>query len=168
MLTADADATIASGAPGTNAGSATYLDVSRVLALPNAREWRSLAHFNLAALPAWSAIDSAVLELYQTDAGTGASVRIYAMQIVGAWSEGDVTWNNQPGDGGGVSVPVNQNTGWKSWDLTSMAKSWLSAPASNHGVILIGPAGPFGRTFSSREGAHPPRLRVTYHNCSPH
>ncbi|HFD40055.1 MAG TPA: DNRLRE domain-containing protein, partial [Anaerolineae bacterium] len=162
VLAPAADTFVARGSPDTNFGSSSQLsltDSTEVLASRYV-----LLRFDLSSIPAGSIIDSADLGLDLQDVGTG-TVPVGLRRVTNSWVENEVTWNSQPAvDGVYVTTTVGLTTGWYTWTVTNLVQQWVYTPTTypNYGLQLRGPAGDYEKTFSSREGSQPPRLRVGY------
>lgn len=166
-LTAVADATVKNWQPTSNFGSDATLELSysNIDAVQRAV---SLVKFDLSTLPSDAIIDSATLQLYLDSTAGASPVNIGVYFVTSSWNESTVTWNTFPtANSVGINGSVDSSAGYKSWSVTSYARSWLSG--SNYGVYLSGPTNTyFGRTFKSHEGRiYPPQLSITYHRpCS--
>jgi hypothetical protein len=132
--------------------------------------FRSLIQFDLSGIPSVSCA-----ELWIYEETTASDQTMYVHPLNESWTEGDVNWDDRtavdlwsaPGGvyGGDVANFAPDATGVRVIDLTSLAQSWASSPASNFGVLLrsttTGDNGAI--TFSSREGSNPvPRLVIEY------
>ena len=166
-----ADACILEGYPTLNVGSTSdmwagyddFLD-------PDGEIVRSLVVFDLSTIPSGSTINSATFEAYLVDSydypNRYRDVTVY--RITGSWSEGSVTWNNKPDYGGSYdSTSIKHGADvWCSWDVIDLVQEWVNGTYSNHGIMLRGPeqsgADSAWRSFSTREGPHPPRLVVDF------
>ena len=127
---------------------------------------RALIRFNLAvAVPSDAVIDSAQLKLYLQLADGADPASFLAVLIAEDWVESQVTWNNQPNRyQPTVGVTMNGVLGYKSVDVTDIARAWHNVP--HYGLELRGPEGDpvYRRVFSSRENIEtPPQLVVNYH-----
>ncbi|NOZ72214.1 MAG: DNRLRE domain-containing protein, partial [Chloroflexi bacterium] len=164
-LTAVADATVKSWQPNSNFGSDATLELS-YSKIDVAKEEVSLVKFDLSSLPSGAVIDSATLQLYLDSTAGASPVNIGVYFVTSSWNESTVTWNTFPtAETLGLSGSVDNSAGYKSWNITSYAQSWLDGTANN-GVYLRGPTDGtyYGRTFKSREGRiYPPLLAITYH-----
>ncbi|MCX6030022.1 MAG: DNRLRE domain-containing protein [Chloroflexi bacterium] len=163
-LQATEDATIDSAAPDTNYGSDPRLKVAYTAGRPATMQ-HALLRFNLAGqLPAGAVVDSASLTLRLAEAAGLTSVTIGAYTVSGEWSEGRVTWNSRPATGlPSASAVVGTSTVDTTWDVTELARAWLSQ--GDHGLELRGPEDglSYARAFRSSEGEAWPRLAVIYH-----
>jgi hypothetical protein len=150
---------------------------------------RGLLHFNTAAIPTGSAVQSARLYLYRDwfdnlpDLTTPTSVRVF--KVNRDWTEMGATWNlSMPGvpwSAGGCNSSVDRSltaaattnvletSRWYSWDITALVQDWVSNPAGNHGMILIASSDTKRELrFHSREAAaNRPYLRIQYGGSAP-
>ncbi len=178
---AGADTFITSGSAATNYGSDTGLKMQ-------AGRDQPLIRFDLSTIPANSAIQSAVLSLYASGAGSAvAGDTVSAMRVTRAWTEGTqagggtadgATWANADSStpwtaaGGDYDLiaaavtPYNAVVGWKSWDIAALVDAWVNGNYPNYGVELVPSAGIFNAVFVS--GDDPvnftwwPKLAVTF------
>lgn len=129
---------------------------------------RSLIRFDLSTLPGGASITQATVNLRQ--AGTyGITRTISAHAVTTNWSEGSVTWNSTPSFSNLVSASAvlswGGTLGWTRWDVTQDARDFLAGTLSNYGWLIKDSAEDGSQnwwSFSSREGANPPYLEVTY------
>lgn len=144
----------------TNYGTDASLRVG-IVTSPIAATYRTLVAFDLSTLPADAVILTATLELSQT---SGSGFDIKAQALTSAWTETGVTWNNQPTFTAVDEVLEGSPDGsWRRWNITPVVQKWRTGTLANNGVRLIFNFGTNGsRSFSSREGANPPRLVVEY------
>ncbi len=134
-------------APTANYCSATTLRVG------TKQQYAGLLRFDLAGLPAHSAIVSARLRLYATGWG-GANMTLSAYRVLRGMQPCQATWNRAsaaeawglPGcnyaytdrsDGPESSVSTNGIGKWCEWDLTALVRAWDGGLANN-GVLLRG------------------------------
>jgi hypothetical protein len=80
-----------------------------------------------------------------------------------------VTWNNQPGFGdsyGSADVVADTDWRWHELDVTGLVQDWVNGTYANEGIMLRGEEASGSessrRSFYTREGDHPPELRITY------
>ncbi|MFC6537222.1 DNRLRE domain-containing protein [Nonomuraea salmonea] len=120
-------------------------------------------------------VSAATLSMRRTDAvGCGdAQSGIKAQRITAAWTDVELTWENQPGTTtAGESVANDAATcgapGTMSWNLAAMAQAW-AAGSANHGLMLRGVdetlddgRPPYDRAFDSFNATNKPTLDVTY------
>ena len=151
-----ADAYILQEAAGSNTGSYPSLRVAFSTG-PDSFHHRALARFNLSAIPATAVVKSAWFQAYLTaGGGSQAQVAVDVYRVTGSWTEGGVTWSNQPpvNPSPAGSATLGQVPGYKSWNVKELAQGWINGSIPNHGLELRGPQTSWwSRTFSSREGA---------------
>jgi acid phosphatase type 7 len=143
-----ADTYIASGAPSTNYGSATRLQVD------NSPVKHILLKFNVSGISS-QPIASAKLRLYTVDGGNkgGDFYRVNNQ----TWQEGTVTWNNAPAAETtrlATLDSVNKNR-WYEVNVTSLITG------DGTYSLRISTTAINGVDYSSREGANSPQLVIT-------
>lgn len=152
-----------------------------------------LMKFNLAQLPANALVRSAVLHMFLTMTdGNGdepnytvslhqvvnrnpdiARATGYAPNTFSTWTANQCCVNGVPMAQADISparaaTVVNRTLGFKTWDATTLAQTWLSSPASNYGLLLNADTSRSShrfRLFGSMQDTVPARrpfLRVTY------
>lgn len=104
--------------------------------------YRSFIAFDLASIPADATIKEATLIVHAFDtspvfSGT-ASIGVY--RVTASWTE-SITWTQQPTFD--PSVLASQNIeapvpATYAWNVTSLAKGWVTGSYSNHGLMLAG------------------------------
>ncbi|MCX7682095.1 MAG: DNRLRE domain-containing protein [Anaerolineae bacterium] len=169
-----ADAMVLSGYPTTNYGGradmwAGYDDWLN----PDGKVARSLARFDLSAIPAGTPIGRATLwlYLYASYDPKNASRIIAVYRVTSSWTEGGVTWSARPNiEGtyyyGTVSIP-HASWRWYSIDVTELVRQWVNGQYSNYGVWILGnesSGDPNWRGFCTRENSSgcKPYLAITY------
>lgn len=159
-----ADATLKSWQPDVNFGGDQDLEISYTADGRAA----SLIKFDLSSLPSEAIVESAVLRLYLVGATGITSLNIGAYFVTSPWDESTVTWNTNPTTGA-MGINANIDSGinvYKTWYISSYVQSWIDAPSSNHGVLLIGPSSGdyYQRWFESHEhNEMVPQLEIRYH-----
>ena len=148
--------------------------------------------FDLRTLPAGSTISSATLNLNLTGSDASAdptytvtvhkivnknpvvnSATGYTYDGVNSWTPNGCCYNGVPLAQADIGAPVDtknvdKTPGFKQWDVTSLARDWLSNPAANFGLLVNSDpskARDRYRTFSSSDDSTPsrrPYLRVVY------
>jgi len=100
-------------------------------------------------------VTSALLKCYVSNA-TGNGPAIYG--VVNTWTETGLTWNNRPAANTAELDDVASVTAgtWATWDVTGH----VAGDALRSFVLKSSSTDGFG--CSSREGAHPPTLEITY------
>ena len=176
-LEAIADATVSESDPVGNYGNATWLSIG-----DSDQEFmlrhRSLVRFDLAGLllPGDADFTNARLEAYLHGAAGPDEMTIVLYSVHANWEEDTVTWNNRPPLVDAVADAVvgehlNQFYGWESHEFTDLVADWYLGDQPNRGVMLVHQyednADYVGRTLSSSETTHPPRLTITYTTHDP-
>ncbi|WP_243290532.1 DNRLRE domain-containing protein [Bacillus sp. FJAT-47783] len=97
--------------------------------------FRTFLSFDLSSLTQGVQIFSAQLELYCYSNYTTNEIELY--EVIENWSE-NINWAEAPHV---KSKPtsthlVDANTGWKSFDITTLVHRWVSNGVPNHGVML--------------------------------
>lgn len=165
-LAAAQDAYVNAGQPNTNAGSGSTLFVESVLLnLPIlVGNRRALVQFSLPAIPSHCDVTAATLKLYATSSSSGRTIDVY--RLAGPWTEGGVTWNNQPSTTGSAASAAS-GTGTRSWDVTSQVQAMYSG-ANNGFLVRDSSEGSLTsrvQAYQSREGSpdsQDPVLEVTF------
>lgn len=174
------DTTLNSQLPSQNLGA------DRLISVRNANVWAGLVRFDLRnQLPGGALLQQATLGLYVVRRSNDANwVDVAPYLLRRPWQENEATWlrasnaqawaipgaNSIPLDRLGTALDterLGQSAVWAEFDVTAAAAQWLSAPAQNHGLILIGGAasGNVAYSFAAREYADVtlrPRLTLTY------
>lgn len=156
MLVPQADAFVNSAAPGANN--------SRTLLKVQAPGMISYVRFDLSSLPALAG-GIAKLAFHVNAVKTAGPVSLYL--ATGGWQESSITWSNRPPIS---ATPLDTQTltaamagGWIEFDVSAALDQWISNPATNFGVAIVGPASP--RTyvyFDPRESGYAPTLSVSF------
>jgi hypothetical protein len=123
---------------------------------------RALFRFNLPAVPAGCQVTSAKLRLYATSYKTGRTLQ--ALMVAAPWTEGGLTWNNQPATTG-TAATVASGSGYREWDVVGQVRNMYST--ANNGFLIRDSAengGGIDQVFHSREKGsdNPPRLVITF------
>ncbi|MEU1893675.1 DNRLRE domain-containing protein [Streptomyces pristinaespiralis] len=138
----------------------------------------------LSQVPSASRVIDAQLDLWGTTTTTGSDGAVYEVHALNkAFAEADASWNKANATtawttpGGDMDPAVADTVGTvtndparQSWNVTSLAQSWVSDPASDKGLAVRlkdeSSTGPQERTiFLSSEAEEPqlrPQLVVTY------
>lgn len=167
---ADADAHISKASPNSNYGNSSTLRTSYTAAGTPMTE-QALLFFDLSAIHWSTEVQKATLHVYLQEAGGDDKVCMAVHAIQEEWCEGPlcwllppVTWNKQPSHALAASADhiVGPDPGYRVWDVTRLVQEWVSHPAWNYGMALLGEEKGTGwtRIFSSREGSNPPYLTV--------
>jgi hypothetical protein len=156
----------------TNYGSNTTFSVEG----EETRVKRAGLRFDLSGIPAGATVSRAVLTLAKVG-GDSASDIIAVHALTQAWTETGASWETYDGSGawnsaGGAYSPtpaarqtVAGNSSY-SWEMTGLVQNWISGTQPNFGLLLKQDPEQTGNQplhdFSSREGATPPTLIITY------
>ena len=124
---------------------------------------RAVVRFNLPAIPAGCQVADAKLRLYASSHKQGRTLQ--ALRLAAAWTEGGLTWANQPNTTG-TAATVASGSGYREWTVTSQVQA-MYAPNANHGFLVRDASengSGFDQSFHSREKGmdNPPRLVVTF------
>ncbi|MDZ5622522.1 right-handed parallel beta-helix repeat-containing protein [Nocardioides sp. HM23] len=160
-LTATRDAWIDAGSTTSNKGSDSTLKVMS----KSGGNLRALVGFNLPTMPPGCTVASATLRLYAKSAASGRTVQVF--QLGGSWTEGAVTWANQPVTTG-PAVTTNSGTGYREWNVAGMVQAMYTG--ANHG-FLLGDSNEdqdAEQQFHSREeSTNRPQLVITFGTGAP-
>ena len=157
-VTADADSWVGQNTPAATNGASPSLAV-RSKASANQR---ALVHFALPAVPSGCMVTGANLRLNATSATKGRTVA--AVALATPWTEGAVTWSNQPATTGATATTAS-GTGWRQWTVTAQVKTMYAG--ANNGFVIRDAGegtGNAAQSFGSREGGSgtAPQLVVTF------
>ena len=153
---ASQDAWIEQGAPANNKGSDSTLKVTS----KSGSATRALLQFNLPSIPAGCILDTATLRLYAGGYKDGRTIQ--ALSVNGSWSEGGVTWSNQPATTG-TAATVASGAGWREWNVAALIQGMYTGP--NHGFLIrdANEANDAEQQFHAREkGSDTPQLVVRF------
>ena len=155
-INADHDSWVYEALSSTNFGSDT------IMKLHHASNYEHIAYIkwsDLSDIPANAIITSATCYLYVSDTISGTNT----VQLAGgSWSEGSITWNNQPDATGGTLFTFNASSlGWKTGDLTDTVKDWHKGNITNNGVRII-TSGAGWAYLDTSETANEPYLSIDY------
>ena len=151
-----------------------------------------LIQFDLSQLPAGAQIQSATLSLYQTAAGGDATYDVAVHKIINhnpdlyqasgytfdganSWTANNACYKSIPLAQADIAEAedvnsLDQNLGYKNWDVTGMVQEWAGEAAMNYGLLLnsdtVASSNSY-RFFAASEAidaSQRPRLEVTYIN----
>jgi large repetitive protein len=124
-----ADSWVSQSAPTTNYGNDS---VAKVASKSGANS-RALFRFNLPSIPAGCEVTQAKLRLYAGSYKAGRTIQ--ALRLAAAWTEGSVTWNNQPATAGvAATAPSGSVVGYLEWTVTAqVAEMYMSG---NNGFLI--------------------------------
>ncbi|KYF49183.1 keratin associated protein 5-1 [Sorangium cellulosum] len=160
-----ADAVLWQSSPSWNDGAGVTLSTGTSA---GGRLRRSLLRFDISGLPPGAEVVSASLSLSQSYKTTDSTVRVH--RVTSAWEESAVTWASfgeafDPAIA--ASFTSGGGSGFRSSDITDLARAWASGEAENHGVLLE--EDPVQRTdFRSSEKPlveERPKLELCYVTC---
>ena len=124
---------------------------------------RAFVAFTLPATPAGCTLTGATLQLTVTLAGT--SGRTYsAYRAAAAWTEGGLTWANQPATTGTASNTPSVSSGNVTWNVLSQVQAQYSG--TNYGFVVRdsneASTGPSIYVSSEGTAANVPKLFLAY------
>ena len=156
---ANADSWLDQSSPTTNKGTDA---INKVRSSSGSANFRTISRFTLPAVPAGCTVTSAKLRLYAASATSGRTLQ--ALQVAAAWTEGAVTWGNQPATTG-TAATVASGLGWREWTVTAQVQSMYSG--TNNGFLVRDATENGGgpeQSFHAREKApdNPPELVITF------
>jgi hypothetical protein len=169
---ADADSYVSSGSPSSNFGTATSLNVQSAGLLGS--DMRTFVQFNLGAcgMPANSLVTAATLELYLY-AAPGSSRTYDVHRATASWTEGGITWNNQPATSASATASVSTGTTDNvtlAWNVMGDVQAFVDGTANNGWRIKDRDEDPLlgtqlGQFRSAEHGtaAQRPVLEITYY-----
>jgi len=164
------DAFVVDSSAGTNYGNSTYLYVGYYSA--TSLRYRAYLYFDVSSssLPSDAVVTSAYLKLHQFDFDGTGSLPIGLYQVTENWTEGAITWNNQPGSSSDAEYTRNvfDSSGtWRSWSIGDLLKGWLDGSITNYGILLKPVSEPAtnGAWFVSSDSstALRPQLLINYY-----
>jgi hypothetical protein len=126
-LTATADAWIDQGSSTSNKGSDSILKVMS----KSGGNLRALLRFNLPAMPEGCSVATATLRINAKSAASGRTIQV--LQLAGSWTEGAVTWANQPTTTGDA-VTTTSGTGYREWNVAGMIQAMYTT--GNNGFLV--------------------------------
>ena len=148
-MIASTDSYVNQQSASTNYGSSATLEVKSKKQGPNQRNERTFASFDVSSIPGGSTVSAATLTLCATSV---PSSRTYdAHRVTASWTEGGVTWNNQPAVAGSATASAGTpgSPGCMTWTVTSDVQLWVDG-TSNYGW----------RISDASEGSSQERLTV--------
>jgi hypothetical protein len=140
-LTSIEDSYVSDGQVNTNFGSSSSLLID---ADPTSYEI-FIKSPEIDQIPSGATVSSATLVLTSFNSGSTAEAR----QVVTAWDENSITWNNRPTDDAGQFTTFNTSSGTVNINVKAAVEAWISG-ASNHGLRLRSSGGD-GSDFRSSE-----------------
>ena len=126
-LTATADAWIDFGSPTANKGSDSILKVMS----KSGGNLRALVRFNLPTMPQGCSVETATLRLNAKSGVEGRTLQVH--RLGGSWTEGGVTWANQPATTGSA-VTTSSGLGYREWNVAAMVQGMYTT--GNEGFLV--------------------------------
>ncbi len=164
--TVAADTYISAGAPATNFGTSTAINIGGGNS--------ALIQFDLSSLPSLTAaqVSKATMSFYVNTAAITGGVDV--SQVTSAWTETAVTYSSQPTFQSpfATNVPTSGGRQWVTVDVTQLVKDWVSGTAANFGVKISAAASASNTSLvlDSKENtttSHPIFLNVITQSVGP-
>ena len=127
IFTSIDDSYVSDGSINTNYGSSNSLHID---ASPTSNEIFIKAP-EIDQIPNGATVSSATLGLTSFNSGSTAEAR----QVVTAWDENSITWNNRPTDDSGQFTIFNTGSGNVNINVKAAIEAWIIG-ANNHGLRL--------------------------------
>jgi hypothetical protein len=123
---------------------------------------RALVRFALPSVPQGCVLDTAKLRLYAASASSSQRT-LQVFRVGGAWTEGAVTWSNQP-SATGSAVTTLSGSGYREWSVAALVQAMYSSGTNNGFLIKDATEGQDAeQQFNAREkGANVPQLVLTF------
>jgi CSLREA domain-containing protein len=154
---ADYDSWISQGAPGSNFGGDSILNVTS----QSGGNQRAVVHFTLPSIPPGCELVGASLRLHSSSATIGRTLQ--ALRIAAGWSETGVTWGNQPATTG---PPASTESGLDIRELDVLSQTLAMYGSEVNGFLIRDAAenGSGAQSFHSREKGddRPPELVLVF------
>ncbi len=151
-----------------NFGSQNQMRVYYELNQQMANVFRTFIQFDVSSIPEEAIVTSATLKLYPQQVNNAVNHPIYIERVdSNAWTEGSITWNNQPGvktDQLAFSHAQTTSTSVHSFDVTNHVEKMVDYPNLNNGwrIRLQTESGsaPHGIVYHSSEATNSPKRPV--------
>jgi hypothetical protein len=140
-----ADAQIANKSPYTNNYGSSGTANTGLVGSPGA-ERQTLVRFDLSSIPSNATVSSAVATVY---ASTTATTTVNVHRVTSSWSESTVSFQSFGGSFDSSAAATFSSGTAQSWtnvnnavpyattfDITSLAQSWVDGTVANYGVLL--------------------------------
>jgi len=168
-----ADTYVYSYEPDNNYAMSTQLNVGRIAWESTWTTQRTYLKFDLSSIPDNATINSATLRVYSYVAPYTFELQVYHAND--SWTEGSVTWNNQPGTtvllGSRSGLAVNS---WNNWSLNpslitgDLADNELSLQIRHGNEAYTGRVNSYAYFYSSfAAGDYAPTLDIDYSPAPP-
>lgn len=126
----EGDSWVDQASPDTNNGSAITLKVQSKSSAQNAR---AFLKFSIPHLPQNCTVSAATMQVYNATPVSGRTIE--AAQVSASWTEGGITWTNQPGVTGTAATATTPGAaGYMSWNVQSIVQSIYAG--NNYGFRL--------------------------------
>jgi hypothetical protein len=125
--------------PTTNYGSDPVLSSGDVVSGNTVQRWTTFLKFDLSSVPDGMMITGATLFMYQVNGAGFLSSGTEASYVSDdSWSEGAITWDDQPVTGAvlGTSPDTKDHRGWSQWDLFETAQ-WDSTADQTDDLLSL-------------------------------
>ena len=154
------------GAPDAKLGGESWLNLGRYDFQGTPYRRFVYVEFDLSSIPIGADVAGAKLRLFQQSAGGVDPYWVWPWTAPAAWSEGNITWNNQPWpaypNAATVGLTLASGT-WQEWDVSPIVQDWIQAGKPNYGIVLAGDTTTFSdHVFDPRGGKSPPQLEIAY------
>jgi hypothetical protein len=162
VVTADADTSVAQARDDSTAWNLTSVYVWA----KNSDSVRALVSFALPPRPTGCTLTGASLQLYNSAPQSGRTVEVWRLAPATPWTESWVRWGTIPATAGSAVTNglTTSTVGWQSWPVLSLVTAQYAN--GNNGFLLKDSnetgVGSTMQTYSSREGAQPPKLTLTW------
>jgi len=101
---------------------------------------RGYLEFDLSSIPDDVVVINAKVGLYYYHSVDSAAATIGVYIVEEAWTEGGITWNNQPDSEAtpedAINVPAFSAKAFRYWYIDDLVKDWLDGAISNKGIML--------------------------------
>ena len=138
--------------------------------------YRAYLQFDLASIPDDAVIVSARLGLYYYYNAPTHAASIGAYLVQEPWTEGGVTWDNQPTSAatpeGTYNLPGTPTNDFRYWYITELVKGWGDGSILNYGLVLKSTnesswEGWTGFYSSDHTASYRPKLVIYYYDPTP-
>jgi CSLREA domain-containing protein len=126
-VSADIDAWLDQGSSSSNKGTDSILKVMS----KSGGNLRAIVRFALPSVPQGCVLDTATLRLYAASSSSGRTLQ--ALRVTGSWTEGGVTWANQPATSGTAATTAS-GSGWREWAVAAQVQAMYGS--GNHGFLI--------------------------------
>jgi len=137
------------------------------LMIRNDSTYEGLLRFNLLSIPAGAILNQATLRLYAYTRDSAASMDVQVHAVLRHWVDAQANWSQATTDSTWGAPGANDTetdrsansvaarsvvsaSGWYTFDVGSLVRTWIDNPDNNYGVILRGSgADPVAYSFAS-------------------